>query len=177
MEGDSQGVSTRRRLAGPVGVQAEAIGARGLVVGGGGDGERGVIVVVDEEGRDEEGNGNRDGNDVAVRVGGGAGVGEEEVRDVGWEGGEGVWGIGLELKSSVGVKSTFCAFHLMRTVPTRSKSFAFQSCGTIVNVSTVCVGSSKSIMLWKPTKTNHHGNILACSLVFTSTDVLFFQSD
>jgi hypothetical protein len=96
MEGDSQEVSTRRRLEGLVGVQAEAIGARGLVVG---SGERGVLAVVDEgdeEGRDEEGNGNRDGNDVAVRVGGGVGVGEEEVRDVGWEGGEGIW-VGVEV--------------------------------------------------------------------------------
>ena len=99
MEGDSQGVSTRRRLEGPVGVQVEAIGARGLVIGGGGDGERGMLVVVDEgneEGHDKEGNGNIDGNDVTVRVQGGVGVGEDEVRDVGWEGDEGVW-VGVEV--------------------------------------------------------------------------------
>jgi hypothetical protein len=95
IEGDSQGVSTRKGLEGPVGVQAEAIGTRRLVVGGG---ERGVLAVVDEgseEGRNKEGNRNKDGNDVAVRVGGGVGVGEE-VRDVGWEGGEGIW-VGVEV--------------------------------------------------------------------------------
>jgi hypothetical protein len=51
---------------------------RGLVVSGGGGRERGVIAVVDEgdeEGRDEEGHGDRDGNDVAVRVGGVGGGG------------------------------------------------------------------------------------------------------
>jgi hypothetical protein len=69
---------------------------RGLVVGGG---EKGVLAVVDEgdeEGRNEEGNEDRDGNDVAMRVEGGVGVGEEEVRDVGWEGCEGVW-VGVEV--------------------------------------------------------------------------------
>jgi hypothetical protein len=33
---------------------------------------------------------------VAVRVEGGVRVGQEEVRDVGWEGGEGVW-VGVEV--------------------------------------------------------------------------------